>query len=290
MRNDASIAVALRRDLGRFASRQAPPLDVDVGLARLTAALAIAPLVGAAAQVAPSATGATLTSTGGALKALAVKVLTWKVCALCVTLGAAGAITVAATSHAPTPARIAAVAPRASHASTAQIVEPWHSPVPSAPVTSPPVDTLTPELAAATAPPLAVPPEDVAQVSGAVRMPSAVARTAPTKVVHAPSQVPSAAPDAAPGTTASENLRSEGSALARLREVASRDPTAAITQADQDSTRFPDGVFGEEREAIAIGALVRAGRAAEAQARARVFLQRHPKSLFATVMRRDAIH
>jgi hypothetical protein len=45
-------------------------------------------------------------------------------------------------------------------------------------------------------------------------------------------------------------------------------------------TRFPEGLMAEEREAMAIEALVSAGQYAEARSRADAFRARSPASLF----------
>jgi hypothetical protein len=73
--------------------------------------------------------------------------------------------------------------------------------------------------------------------------------------------------------------------LGQLRTLASSDPVAALALATEGQQRFPTGVFVEEREAIAVGALVRLGRAAEARARAEAFLAAHPRSAFAERLR-----
>jgi hypothetical protein len=79
----------------------------------------------------------------------------------------------------------------------------------------------------------------------------------------------------------------ESAHLIRLRATAQTDPAAALAAADEGNQRFPDGLFGQEREAIAIGALVRLGRDAEAQARGARFLAAHPTSPFAERIRND---
>jgi hypothetical protein len=48
---------------------------------------------------------------------------------------------------------------------------------------------------------------------------------------------------------------------------------------DEHSRRFGSGLFGEERELLAIDALVRLARDAVAQERARRFRQRYPNSM-----------
>ena len=75
--------------------------------------------------------------------------------------------------------------------------------------------------------------------------------------------------------------------LARVR-AASGDPARALALAEEGHRLFPTGIFSQEREAIAIGAVAALGRRAEARARGEAFLARHPNSVFAERVRRDA--
>ena len=54
------------------------------------------------------------------------------------------------------------------------------------------------------------------------------------------------------------------------------DPQAALDSARQHARRFPNGQLAEEREAIAIEALARLGRQAEARTRAEHFRRVYP--------------
>jgi hypothetical protein len=54
-----------------------------------------------------------------------------------------------------------------------------------------------------------------------------------------------------------------------------------LALAAEGDRRFAGGLFAQEREAIAIGALVRLGRHAEARTRAGAFLASYPRSAFA---------
>ena len=76
--------------------------------------------------------------------------------------------------------------------------------------------------------------------------------------------------------------------LAALRRLAEHDPEAAITFAAEGDRRFPRGILGEEREAIAIACLARLGRTEEANRRAVRFLKSYPESPFAPSVRRAA--
>jgi len=64
-------------------------------------------------------------------------------------------------------------------------------------------------------------------------------------------------------------------ALHALREG---DAARALKILDECRRRFPAGVLAQERERLAIEALVKNGRAAEASARAAEFLRKHPGS------------
>lgn len=79
--------------------------------------------------------------------------------------------------------------------------------------------------------------------------------------------------------------REELEHLAKLRQVASSRPSEAVRMADEGHSRFASGMLYQEREAIAIRSLARAGSSAAARARAEAFLARFPKSPFAEQIR-----
>lgn len=56
------------------------------------------------------------------------------------------------------------------------------------------------------------------------------------------------------------------------------DTVAALEQAERHASRFPTGALAQEREVLAIDALVRMGRRSEAEARAEAFRTRYPTS------------
>jgi hypothetical protein len=115
--------------------------------------------------------------------------------------------------------------------------------------------------------------------------------TAKPPIVSGPSHAPvvsraSAAPaPAAPPSTA-DALIAEVEHLARLRALQDRDPAGALALAAYGAQRFPTGLFAQEREAIAVGALVRLVRTAEARTRATAFLAAYPRSPFAERIRK----
>jgi len=71
---------------------------------------------------------------------------------------------------------------------------------------------------------------------------------------------------------------SELSLLQRAQQAISHDPSQALALCTQHAQRFANGVFVQEREVLAIDALLRLGRVAEAQARAHAFDDHYPGS------------
>jgi hypothetical protein len=102
-------------------------------------------------------------------------------------------------------------------------------------------------------------------------------------------EIPSAAaPAPGPKTLASDKqarLAEEVRHLAEVRRLAAGNPAAAAQMADEGHQRFRGGMLYQEREAVAISALARAGRQTESRSRAARFLERFPKSPFADQVR-----
>lgn len=119
--------------------------------------------------------------------------------------------------------------------------------------------------------------------------------TAPTAEVPAPmaagtvANVPSAATalatnrtatNAVVATKATGNLAAERRLLAVARTALGRSNGAdALASCNEHERQFPKGELAEEREAIAIQALVQSQRAGEARDRANRFRQSYPKSI-----------
>ena len=87
-----------------------------------------------------------------------------------------------------------------------------------------------------------------------------------------------------------EKLRtSETAAEAKLllaaRRALSKEPGIALKYTNDHRRRYPRGVFSEERERVAIEALVRIGRIEEAKKRTYRFAQRWPNSLYLSRIR-----
>jgi hypothetical protein len=98
-----------------------------------------------------------------------------------------------------------------------------------------------------------------------------------------PSTRPPAAASRAAGTPSAESdLGAERALLDRARAAfAAADYAAALTAVASHAKRFPGGHLQEEREALAVKALVGAGRYDEAKARGARFRTRFPNSFLA---------
>lgn len=127
---------------------------------------------------------------------------------------------------------------------------------------------------------------------------------APTEVSLAPAPPPSPSPSplppndealpAAPPTASAprspapsarapvSHPSTEEDLLARARERLQSSPAAALSIAEEHARLYPRGQLVQEREVIAIDALARLGRPAEAQARGQRFLAAYPRSIFRT--------
>lgn len=130
-------------------------------------------------------------------------------------------------------------------------------------------------------------------VMDAAPPPAPSAQVAPPTSPRAPLLAPSAPePTASASTTASAApappasvarpsrrlLAEEVQHLGELRERLDASPDDVLAEAERGGRAFPGGALGQEREALAIEALVRLGRKAEARARAAEFAARYPRS------------
>jgi hypothetical protein len=96
------------------------------------------------------------------------------------------------------------------------------------------------------------------------------------KALHKASAASPSLPSATPLAIA--ELRSELQLLTRARHVVRSSPSRAIALTAEHAERYPAGTFAEEREVIAVEALVRLGQREQAAARARAFGARFPQS------------
>ncbi|AGP35604.1 hypothetical protein [Sorangium cellulosum] len=119
--------------------------------------------------------------------------------------------------------------------------------------------------------------------------PAPAAEPAPAPVARreAPRNARPAAP--APDAIAAvdnDDLVRESNLVDQSRAALAQDPAAALAALARHEADFPRGRLAEEREFIAIRALMRLGRADEARARAAAFVARYPSSSFAEPVRR----
>ena len=100
-------------------------------------------------------------------------------------------------------------------------------------------------------------------------------------------KAPMAMPSASAPMTAEERLRAEIKDLAEIRSAVGSNPSQGLERANQGHQKFNGGMFYQEREALAISALVKLGRSAEARARAHQFLATFPKGPYAERIRKE---
>ena len=73
--------------------------------------------------------------------------------------------------------------------------------------------------------------------------------------------------------------------LRRAQAALATQPARALALTSEHQRRFRSGALAEEREALAIEALSRLGRAQEAQRRAALFQRKYPHSVHASRVR-----
>lgn len=137
------------------------------------------------------------------------------------------------------------------------------------------VATPAPTVSVATpAAPTAIASTEAAPVASPAKSAEKVTPVAPAKSAAAPS-----------AEKRDEDLASERALLERARVALGRgDATGALEALDRHSARHPSGRLAEEREVLAVQALVSAGRRDEAQARAARFHREHPSSAFGSAI------
>jgi hypothetical protein len=105
---------------------------------------------------------------------------------------------------------------------------------------------------------------------------------APPAAAGAPSAPPSRPPAPAPPplalSPADKAALAEAPLMARLREVASRDPALAVTLAREGNRRFGKSPDAPERTSILIHALAELGRGMEARGEAETMVNDYPDS------------
>lgn len=139
------------------------------------------------------------------------------------------------------------------------------APPPSAPASTHERPNAKPE-PAAVAPPVPVAAPDAAPSAG-------------DSSAAAPALTPTPAKE--PGKPTPPAQPSEAELLEQARAALKADPARALQRANEHAARFPRGVLVQEREVMAIQALRKLGRSAEADKRAQAFAKAFPGSAFA---------
>jgi len=123
-----------------------------------------------------------------------------------------------------------------------------------------------------------------------VSAPQAVAPAQPVPAIPEAPSTPTTAPEAdAPPAAPSPSVhgaehkaaaahRDEASLLEQARHALAGNPARALALTTEHAKTFPNGVLAQEREVIAIAALRRLGRTAEAERRAESFDRNYPNS------------
>ncbi len=91
---------------------------------------------------------------------------------------------------------------------------------------------------------------------------------------------PAPEPDDADGGSQADTLAQEAALVESARDALGSDPARALVLTVEHAHRFPGGQLGMESELVAIEALQKLGRGAEARARADALLRAAPGSLY----------
>jgi hypothetical protein len=111
----------------------------------------------------------------------------------------------------------------------------------------------------------------------------APAPAAPAPKASAAAPPPAAVPSVS--TTRASQLSAERVLLDEARAaLAQGEPDRALEKLERHRRTFPAPLLGEERDAMVVQALAKAGRADEAKTRAESFRRRYPDSLFSSVV------
>jgi hypothetical protein len=146
-----------------------------------------------------------------------------------------------------------------------------------APTRKPAAPVIEPVVAAPTIEPPT--PAPVEAVTAPARPPieETATKQPPVRKPARPARVERAAKGDATATPSEDELAILGTAQ---RALVADDPRAALLAAERHAARFPSGLMTEEREAIAIEALVRLGRTDDASARFERFRTSYPRSSY----------
>jgi len=109
---------------------------------------------------------------------------------------------------------------------------------------------------------------------------SAEPLAAPTASDPRPLRGPWPPPPLAPPRVDGDSLAREAAMLEHARAVLDQSPAVTLERLEAHRTEFPSGELAMERELLAIDALSRLGRSAEARARGEAMLQAAPGSIY----------
>ena len=253
----------------------------------------LGPVVGGGGQHGPA--GATAASTYGA-KALVLLLA-------CGSVGAAAFAVARLTASRAAPVTVAAVATVADTLTSltpaavepsASVPERW-APVPSVSAAAGEDANQAPQVPPGVGRAKVRAASDVARRPAPHAAPTSVSKEerAPESEAPAPARVspppaPPSAPAAiaeaavttpAPAPASSDAAPNEAALLLKARQRLLTQPAETLAMTQQAARLFPNGAFAEEREVLAIEALVRLGRSAEARRELDSFGQRFPSSL-----------
>jgi hypothetical protein len=106
--------------------------------------------------------------------------------------------------------------------------------------------------------------------------PTAISTATPT-----PTATPTAIPTSTPtASTDNDGLAREVALLEKARGALDRDPSSTLAMLDVHAAEFPNGTLSMERELLAVDALRRLGRVADAKARGEALLGRARGSIY----------
>jgi hypothetical protein len=164
--------------------------------------------------------------------------------------------------------------PASSHAPAARPPALESAGVPTATTASPPAAVVT--IARRETPSVA--PVATAQASGSQAAAPAAPSGAPPPLAasSAPENVEPAGPPS--GGAFATSLETEAHLLERAQDALASNAAQALALTQEHAARFPSGVLGQEREVVAIQALLKLGRVDEAKARGAAFVEAHPRS------------
>jgi hypothetical protein len=106
-------------------------------------------------------------------------------------------------------------------------------------------------------------------------------KTPPARSLPVPAAVSPRSPDSvAPAPAPIDELTREAQLIESARRSLATDPTTTLLRVNDHRQAFPNGQLADEREVLAVDALRRLGRTAEARARGEALLRRDPSGLY----------